>query len=170
MDKHQYVWALLRISLGLIFLWAFFDKTFGLGFTTCSTETGIQVMCDSAWLNGGRPTAGFLKFATAGPLAAFYQSIAGSAFVEWLFMLGLFGIGFSLVSGMGVKLAGYFGALLMVLMWSATLPPEHHPFLDEHIIYALVLLGLAFAKAGRFWGLGRWWSKTKIVKKYPVLE
>jgi len=50
------------------------------------------------------------------------------------------------------------------------LPPEHNPLLDEHIIYILVLNGLAYVKAGRVWGLGIWWSKQKLVKKNPWME
>ncbi|MEU4541590.1 hypothetical protein AB0G15_42860, partial [Streptosporangium sp. NPDC023825] len=30
----DYVWAIARIGLGWIFLWAFLDKTFGWGFAT----------------------------------------------------------------------------------------------------------------------------------------
>jgi len=39
------------------------------------------------------PTLGFLKFATKGPLADVYQSFAGAAWADWLFMVGLAGIG-----------------------------------------------------------------------------
>lgn len=54
----MHVWAVLRISLGWIFLWAFLDKTFGLG---AATES------DNAWVDGGSPTEGYLSFATRGP-------------------------------------------------------------------------------------------------------
>ncbi len=159
--KEAYIWALLRISLGLIFLWAFFDKIFGLGFNTAP---------DKSWLAGVPPTSGFLKFATHGPFASVFQSMADSQIVLWLFMLGLLLIGLSLILGMGVKIAGYSGALMMLLMWLALLPPEHHPFLDEHIINLFILIGLTFTKAGHTLGLGKFWSETNIVKKYPILE
>jgi len=77
--RRRYVWAVLRIFIGLIFLWAFFDKTFGLGFAT---------NLENAWINGGSPTTGFLAHATNGFFAPFFQSLAGSALVDWLFMLG----------------------------------------------------------------------------------
>ena len=129
-------WVALRITLGLILLWAFVDKLFGLGFATAS---------DKSWLMGTSPTAGFLGFATKGPLAPLYHAMAGSLVVDWLFMLGLLLIGLSLVVGVGVRIAGYSGALLMFLMWTAVLPPEHHPFLDEHIVYGIILLTLAMS-------------------------
>ena len=52
------IWGLTRISLGLIFIWAFLDKTFGLGFATCrNTKTEVvDMMCSTAWVNGGSPT------------------------------------------------------------------------------------------------------------------
>lgn len=170
--KGVYAWVLLRISLGLIFLWAFFDKLLGLGFSTCrNAETGVvEIMCENAWLSGGSPTFGFLKFAAKGPFALVYNSMAESTLVAWLFMLGLLFIGITLVFGILMKLGTYSGALLMLLMWAALLPPEHHPFLDEHIIYVFILLTLNYIKAGQWFGLGKIWSKTNLVKKYPMLE
>ena len=57
-------WGLLRIAMGWIFLWAFLDKCFGLGFATGrDPETGaIDFGSADAWINGGSPTEGFLSF------------------------------------------------------------------------------------------------------------
>ncbi len=159
--RKEQVWALLRFGMGWIFLWAFLDKLFGLGFSTTP---------DKAWLAGGSPTFGFLNSATYGPFAAFYHSLAGNVAVDWLFMLGLLGMGTALILGIGVRIAGYAGALLTILMWSSLLPPKNNPFLDEHIIYALVLLGLATVRAGQWFGFGKWWAKRRLVKQYPILE
>jgi thiosulfate dehydrogenase (quinone) large subunit len=170
--KLDYIWGVTRISLGLIFLWAFFDKVFGLGFSTCRGEGGvIDVGCDSAWLQGGSPTEGFLRFGTKGPLAETFQSMAGNGFVDVLFMMGLLGIGVALVFGIGVRMAAYSGATLMLLMWSASaIWPEHHPFLDDHIIYALLLLGLSGVNNRQVLGLRSWWMKQEVVQNYPLLE
>ncbi len=159
--KIDYLWAILRLSMGWIFLWPFLDKLFGLGFATEKA---------SAWIVGGSPTLVFLSYATTGPFAILYQSIAGKVFVDWLFMIGLLLIGLALLSGVGVKIAGYSGALMLFLMWTAVLPPEHNPFLDEHIIYAIVLIVLTFVKSGHCLGFGKWWSKQRIVKKYSLLN
>jgi len=48
--------------------------------------------------------------------------------------------------------------------------PEHNPVLDDHIIYAVIMLGIATANHGYHLGLGRWWGKTRLVNKFPVLE
>lgn len=161
-NKQKYIWALLRLSLGWMMFWAFIDKVWGLGFATEPAKS---------WLNGASPTFGFLKFGTHGPLAGMYQSMAGNPVVDWLFMMGLLFIGVALILGAGVRIAGYSGALMMILMYTAkSLPPENNPFLDEHIIYAFVFIGLTFVNAGDVWGIGKWWSETELVKKNTWLK
>jgi len=41
MKESGKILGILRISFGLIFLWAFFDKLFGLGFATASDKSWI---------------------------------------------------------------------------------------------------------------------------------
>lgn len=159
--KEIYLLAFLRISLGLIFLWAFLDKLFGFGFSTPR---------DKSWLLGGSPTYGFLSNAVHGPFSSFYNSIASSSLVEWLFMLGLFFIGLCLILGIASRISGYLGSLLMILMWSSLLPPANHPFIDEHIIYALVLITIAVSDAGNYLGIGKWWSSISLVRNLPFLK
>ncbi len=171
-DKSLYFLAVARIVLGLTFLWAFFDKLFGLGFATCrdiKTDT-VTVLCEKAWVNGGSPTTGFLKFATRGPLADFYQGLAGNAFIDILFMGGLLFIGFALVVGIGMRIATVSGVLLMMMMWSSMILPENNPLLDEHVIYSVVLLALLAANSSQKWGLRSWWVRQPLVKRFPVLE
>jgi thiosulfate dehydrogenase [quinone] large subunit len=157
----RYVWAGLRIALGWIFLWAFLDKVFGWTFATES---------ENAWVNGGSPTEGFLTFGTTGPFAGFYQDLAGTALADVLFMVGLAGIGVALLAGIGTRIAAASGALLMVLMWSAALPPENNPFMDDHLIYAGLLVGLALVHAGDTLGLGKYWARLPLVSRQPWLK
>lgn len=155
-----YISGFIRIGMGWMMLWAFLDKLFGMGFSTARNKS---------WLLGGSPTFGFLKSATKGPLASFYQSIAGSAVVDWIFMIGLLMIGICLILGIGMRIAGYSGIVMFLLMWSAVLPPANNPFLDDHIIYSLVLLFLIRYKAGRYLGLGKQWEATRIVRRFKIL-
>jgi thiosulfate dehydrogenase [quinone] large subunit len=150
-NNGKYVWVALRIAMGWLFLWPFFDKLLGLGI---STEP------DAAWIRGGSPTSGFLSFGTSGPLATIFQSLAGNPVVDFVFMMGLLLIGLSLMLGIGVRIAGLSGAALMILMWMATLPPEQNPLIDEHVIYAILLVGLALVRAGQWYGLGNRLSRT----------
>jgi len=155
------VWALLRIALGWVFLWAFLDKLFGLGFATAK---------DKSWLAGGSPTAGFLKGAVQGPFADVYHSLSGSPIVDWLFMLGLLCLGLALVFGVAMRLSAWGGSTMMALMYLALLWPANNPVIDEHVIYALALLSLHSVDAGKTWGIGEWWEKLDLVRKYPVLK
>jgi thiosulfate dehydrogenase [quinone] large subunit len=163
--------AVLRIAFGLTFLWAFVDKLLALGYHTGYGQDGtLDRFGDAAWINGGSPTEGFLKFGADGPFKGFYNNIAGAAWADWLFMLGLLGIGLALTLGIGMRLAASAGVLLYVLMWSVVLPPENNPVLDEHILGAISLVVLAAFSAGDTWGLGKLWTKTHLVKNHPVLR
>lgn len=147
--------AAIRLSLGWVFLWAFLDKTFGLGHGTAGKD---------AWVNGGSPTAGFLGFATAGPFSGAYHQIAGQAWADWLFMLGLLGIGTALMLGVAMRLATAAGVLLLVLMWSAVLPPDNNLFMDDHLIYAMTLVLITALGAGHTLGLGHRWDQLSLVR------
>lgn len=125
---------LLRLSLGFIFLWAFFDKLMGLGFATSA---------DKAWIRGGSPTSGYLSFATKGPFAEYFQTLSGIALVDWLFMLGILFVGLALVFRKYLNLGVSVGVVLMVLMYLSAFPPANNPAIDQHIIYALLLLLIA---------------------------
>ena len=157
----RYVFAGLRIALGWVFLWAFLDKVFGLGHETAAK---------AAWINGGNPTQGFLKFGAKGPFTDFYHGIAGAGWTNWLFMLALLGVGVALITGIGLRIAAIAGGLLMVMMWTAVLPPANNPFMDDHLIYAGLLAALALVNAGDTLGLGRIWGNLGLVRKYPVLK
>ncbi|MGE5828023.1 MAG: hypothetical protein ACM30G_06610 [Micromonosporaceae bacterium] len=157
----RYVFAALRIGLGWMFLWAFLDKLFGWGFAT--PEQG-------AWINGGHPTKGFLANAATGPFTDFYHSIAGATWTDWVFMLGLAGIGLALITGVGVRIAATTGSILLLMMWSVVLPPENNPFFDEHLLFIGVLIALALVNAGDTFGFGRMWGRTALVRKFPFLK
>ncbi|WP_425271876.1 hypothetical protein [Micromonospora violae] len=157
----RYLLAGTRLALGWIFLWAFLDKMFGFGLATESKN---------AWINGGSPTKGFLTFGVTGPFTDVYTAIAGAAWADWLFMVGLAGIGVALLLGIGMRVAAVAGGLLLVLMWTAVLPPENNPFMDDHLIYAAVLAVLALVNAGDTAGLGRVWAALPIVRRMPWLR
>lgn len=158
----------LRITTGFVFLWAFLDKLFGLGYSTPG---------ERAWLNGGSPTKGFLGSLDAGPLASTFRSIAGDAWVDWLFMLGLLALGVALVLGIATRLAAVGGVLLMALMWLAEWHPARftsagtatgssNPLVDYHVIYAVVFVVLAVTAAGDRWGFGRAWRRLPFVSRH----
>jgi thiosulfate dehydrogenase [quinone] large subunit len=85
-------------------------------------------------------------------------------------MFGLLAIGVALMLGIGMRIAAASGALLLTFMWLASLPLDNNPFMDDHLVYAVVLIGLAAVHAGDTIGLGRTWARTELVRRYPVLR
>ena len=182
----QRVFALARVAMGFTFLWAFLDKALALGFSTgrVLTDTGatakIDFFGDSAWIHGASPTAGVLGFAMKGPFAHVIQTITGyhmtatgpvaAAWVDWVFMLSMVLIGTALILGIGVRLAALGGIAWMVIFYAATaIWPEHNPFVDEHVVDAIVLAALFLANAGRYYGFGKVWQRTALVQRYRIL-
>jgi len=162
-----YVFAGLRLLTGFVFLWAFLDKTFGFGY---ATQSG------NGWIDGGSPTKGFLSGVAVGPMESTLHAWAGDAWADWLFMLGLLGIGLAVTAGIGLRLAAVAGTTMMALMWIAEWPPAKHlsdgaasmstnPFVEYHLIYAVVLIALAVAGAGATWGLGKVWARLPFVSR-----
>jgi thiosulfate dehydrogenase [quinone] large subunit len=85
-------------------------------------------------------------------------------------MTALFTIGTALILGIGMRVAAAAGALLTVMMWSAVLPPTSNPFMDDHLIYAAILIVLALLAAGNTAGLGRAWAAIPAVQRNPWLK
>ncbi len=157
-DVVRSVWARrllagLRIVLGFMFIWPFFDKLFGFGYMTPAAK---------AWVNGGTPAQGFMKHAE-GPFAGFFANIAGP-WADWLFMAGLLGIGVAVLAGAGLKLAAWTAGLLLALMYLAQFPlgtsgVYTNPIIDSHWVEALGIAVIAATYAGDTWGVGKWWGR-----------
>ncbi|MFE4420832.1 hypothetical protein [Streptomyces sp. NPDC056817] len=176
LDTHTaaqaYALASLRILTGFVFLWAFLDKVFGLGYATASGK---------GWIDGGSPTKGFLSSVAVGPMESTFHSWAGQTWADWLFMLGLLAIGVAVMTGVALRPAAVAGTAMMALMWTAEWPPAKHllngapsmstnPFADYHLIYAVALVAVAAAGAGATWGLGRPWARLPIVRDHTWLR
>jgi thiosulfate dehydrogenase [quinone] large subunit len=154
----RYGVALLRVVVGVIFIWAGLDKV----------------------TNGGAPgqwtAASFLKYATNGtlgwpfvtgtpdpkavynPTHDFWVSLAGNTtamtVVNNLVVAGECLIGVALIVGIATRFASYMGALMMAFFflagWSFS-----NGIVEEHATYAVVLLALAGMGAGNYFGLDR---------------
>jgi thiosulfate dehydrogenase [quinone] large subunit len=126
---------LLRISMGWIFLYA-----------------GLTKLLDSTWSAGG-----FLGSAQS--FSGFYHALASPQILPVINQLNQWGltlIGASLIIGAFVRLSSTFGILIMLLYYFPQLDfpiaGGNSYLVDQHIIYALVLLFLGAVKAGRYWG------------------
>jgi thiosulfate dehydrogenase [quinone] large subunit len=167
----EYAIAALRVGTGFVFLWAFLDKTFGWNYSTPSSR---------AWIHGGSPTKGFLASVSVGPWQSWFNAWAGKEWADWLFMLGLLGIGLALVLGIGLRFAAVAGVVLVALMWFAVFPPAQHtatgaatgsnnPFVDDHVMLALALTAVALFGTESRLGLGEMWAKLPFVRQHRAL-
>lgn len=151
----RYALAFLRIVLGWLFLWPFLDKLFGLGYSTAP---------ERAWINGGTPAQGFMNN-TEGPFSGLFTGMAGAlgGVADWVFMLGLLGLGVALLTGCGLRIAAVAGTLLLAFMWLATFPfgqeGQTNPITTSHWIEAAGIIVVATTLAGDTLGLGKWWGK-----------
>ena len=144
--------GVVRILLGLTFLWAFLDKTFGLGFSTPA---------ERAWIAAGSPTPGFPggSIEAGNPLAGLWEFwLALNPVTDVLFMAGLLGIGLALTLGIGMRIAAVSGALLYAMMYLAALPLTTNPVIDDHLVMGVLVVALALLGAGGHVGLGRRWQ------------
>ena len=136
MNRQKITINVLRYVMSFVFLWAFVDKVFGLNFSTKSAD---------AWIHGGSPTHGFLAFGTHGPFINVFHLLATySHVIDWVFMLGLLFIGLTLVFNKYVKWGCLAGCVMLFFMYLSLLLPANNPVIDEHIVYILILMLIAF--------------------------
>ncbi|KKW22481.1 MAG: hypothetical protein UY71_C0023G0012 [Parcubacteria group bacterium GW2011_GWB1_52_7] len=141
---------ILRVSMGWLMFYA-----------------GITKILDPNWsaagyLNGAKTFPAFFNwFLQPGilPIVNFVN--------EW----GLTLLGVSLILGIFVRFSSVLGAALMMLYYFPVLqypyPNPHSYIVDEHIIYAAVLLYFAATRAGRIWGLENWCSNLPVCSRLP---
>ena len=171
--KGMWAWTVLRILLGWSFLWAFLDKMFGLGFSTCrgfgpegTAASSIDYLCDAAMIKGGSPTYGLLEYGTKGSHTGgrfTWMASSGPTSSGWadvLFMLALLFGGVALMLGIGTRIAAIGSAILIAFMFLALdVWPEQNPINSSHLTEFFVYLGIATVGPGSF-SLQRWMVKT----------
>ncbi len=152
---HRSLILFFRVAMGWVFLYA--------GFT--------QIFVEPHWT-----AATFLAHTKTfhgiyGPFAASSLMPLIDFCVKWGHLL----IGLSLVSGLMVRVSGVFGIALMLVYWSAHLdfPYVSSPLnflLDEHIVYAVLIVYLMAVRAGHVVGLDGWVEKLPMVEHNPYLR
>ncbi len=124
---------------------------------------GITKVIDPTW-----SSVGYLKGAKM--LTGFYAFLQGSSIlpiVDFVNEWGLTLLGISLILGVGVRLSAPLGALLMILYYiplGFPYPNPHAFIVDEHIIYATILLFFASIDAGQYFGLSNKMRETFLAK------
>jgi thiosulfate dehydrogenase [quinone] large subunit len=108
---------------------------------------------------------------------ALMAPLAGPAtlpYIDFLVKWGHLFIGLSLVSGLMIRVSGVFGILLMLTYWCAHLdfPYVSSPLnfiVDEHIVFAVLIVYLMAVRAGHVYGLDGWLEKLPVIEHNPFL-
>ncbi len=142
---------ILRVSVGWLMFYAGYTK-----------------LIDPTW-----SAAGYLKGAKTFPeFFNWFLQPGILPIVNFVNEWGLTLLGVSLILGIFVRFSSVLGAVLMMLYYFPVLqypyPNPHSYIVDEHIIYALVLLFFAAVRAGRVWGFENWCSGLPICSRFPA--
>jgi thiosulfate dehydrogenase [quinone] large subunit len=163
---HQRGAALLRVTAGVVMLWAGLEKLIG-------TPGGFNV-------------AGFFKFGTSGslawpfvsgepakdavfnPLHSFWVDLAGNATavqaVNVVVVAGELAIGVCLILGLATRFAAICGALMMGLFFLATWDFAYG-IVNQQLTYLVVFLAIAGIGAGKYYGLDGYLAETGIARR-----
>jgi thiosulfate dehydrogenase [quinone] large subunit len=154
--RHQLGVAVLRVGVGIIFLWAGLEKVIGAG--------------------GEWSAAGFLGFGTGGSLgwpfvtgeiaegtifnptqslwAGMADNDTAMTVINLLVPWGQVGIGVSLILGLLTRFGAVMGTLMMLFFFVAAWDFEFG-IVNQHLTYALVTFFLGYIGSGNFYGLDR---------------
>ena len=106
------------------------------------------------------------------PLMGLWSSMAGSPLVDHLVMWGLTLTGLGLILGALVRWNAFWGAVMMLFFWAASLegglmaglPLAHGWVIDDHMVYAVLLFGLGAIGAGRLLGVDAYLETLDVVE------
>lgn len=142
----------MRVVMGWIFLVSGLDKLFADDWTA----------------------SGFLEFSVHAdnPLRQTFMDMADSGLVDALNVYGQILIGAALILGIVMRWSAFWGAVMMVLYWLASLQGglgdalavEYGWIVDHHLVYAAMLLWLGAIGAGRIFGVDASLEKSEFVR------
>lgn len=144
----QYAAQFAVVSLRLVTGWILF-------------YSGITKVLDPEWT-----ASGYLMHAIpkGNPFMGIWPMLAGMPLVDILFQWGLTLVGLGLILGGFTRWNAFRGSVMMLLIWTSSLPLEHGILIDEHIVYITVLVGLSALHAGNIVGLDSILKSTRLVK------
>jgi thiosulfate dehydrogenase [quinone] large subunit len=164
--------ALLRIVVGIIFLWAGLDKLLGgpAGGWTAAGFLGHATGGSLGWpFVTGTPAAGTIYNPTHDLWVSLSTNSTALAVINPLVVYGEIGIGISLILGLLTRFGAIMGALMMALFfvsgWAFT-----NGIVEEHLTYMVVLLAIAGLGAGKYYGLDEWAARTEFGQQHDWIR
>ena len=160
-ERGRIALSVMRIVLGFMLIWAFFDKLLGWGRLTTK---------DAAMINGGSPTEYYLSSLVSGPFEGMWNALAGNQFVDIVLMFGLLAVGTALMLGIASRLATIGMAIMMLMMYTLVLPPSDNILVDYHIVYICGILAIYWLGGFDRISLNGYWKELPVVKDYQILQ
>ena len=161
--------VLLRLVVGWWFLHA--------GLTKYAWYPGGEAFSSRGWLAGQfplGPDGPLVAVARPDWLQAFYDVAVGSAALlalsDFMIPLGEVLIGLGLILGALVRLASFFGALLLFFFYFGNPGDWGHGFVNANLFGILLFIGLMIWGAGRVFGLDGRLERTQFVRNHPRLK
>ena len=161
--------AVLRVLMGLMFLYAGVEKLLGIG-----------LQAGQSWSAGG-----FLQFATLGalpgsaanavinPFHDFWVNLAGNPqalnFINFIVPWGEVAIGIALTLGLATRFAALMGTIMVGIFYLASWDFSLGP-INSDLVYCFVTAFLGFAAAGEIYGLDPIVERLTFVKRTPQLR
>lgn len=128
-------------------------RAFAVLFALTRIALGVYLF-SSGWAKLHDWTATEYLLDASGPLAVFFQSLAGKGWVDALNAWGQIALGAGLTLGLLTRPAAFFGVILMLLYYLAHFTQNTlNGFVDMHIVFACLLALFAVGGAGHIFGL-----------------
>ncbi len=164
---HQLGVALLRVAVGIIFLWAGLEKAIG---ATSWTAAGFLSHATGGSLSWpfvtGTPAEGTVYNPTHDLWVNLSTNAGAMTIINLLVVGGEIGIGISLTLGLLTRFGAAMGALMMFLFFVAAWEFTNG-IVNQHLTYGIVCLALFGLGAGKYYGLDAWVSKTSFAQANP---
>ncbi|MGZ8563319.1 MAG: DoxX family membrane protein [Candidatus Limnocylindria bacterium] len=152
--SHQIGVAIIRVMVGIIFLWAGADKLLGPEPFDASGFLQFGTGGTLGWPFVTTPVEG----AIYNPTHDFWVGLAGNegamSIVNILVPWGQVGIGIGLILGLLTRFSAAMGTLMMLFFFLAAWEFEHG-IVNQHLTYAAVTFFIGYIGAGNFFGLDR---------------
>lgn len=154
-DSYRVAIAVLRLGVGIIFLWAGLEKVFGpepfsaAGFLQFATNGTL------GWPFVTEPAVeGTIYNPTQGLWAGLVENEAAMSVINFIVPWGQIGIGLGLILGLLTRFSALMGTLMMIFFFLAAWEFEHG-IVNQHLTYALVTAFIGLIGAGNYVGLDR---------------
>jgi thiosulfate dehydrogenase [quinone] large subunit len=159
-EKGECFLAVLRIAIGWMMLWPFFDKLIGLGFATPS---------GSGFIDGGSPSD-FVNLVAGGIFKDLFIAMGGNLAVDLLLMAALLIMGLTLILGIASRLTTIGMTAFLIVMYMLQVPPTDNPLIDHRITWILALWAVYYLGGYERFSIKKEWDSFALVQRYPILQ